>query len=73
MSTNMQNLPAANPVVSSFRRMRQSSIQYMREMIVNSGDMSIVSDSHTRYGTQGSVSIGEGGPELAKAMLGKIL
>ena len=45
--------------------------QYMREMIVKSGDMSIVSDSHTRYGTQGSVSIGEGGPELAKAMLGK--
>ena len=45
--------------------------QYMREMIVNSGEMSIVSDSHTRYGTQGSVSIGEGGPELAKAMLGK--
>ena len=26
MSTNMQNLPASNPVVSSFRRMRQSSI-----------------------------------------------
>ncbi len=45
--------------------------QYMREMIINCGDMSIVSDSHTRYGTQGSVSIGEGGPELAKAMLGK--
>ena len=45
--------------------------QYMREMIINSGDMSIVSDSHTRYGTQGSLSIGEGGPELAKAMLGK--
>lgn len=45
--------------------------QYMREMIVDSGSMSIVSDSHTRYGTQGSVSIGEGGPELAKAMLGK--
>ena len=43
--------------------------QYMREMIVKSGDMSIVSDSHTRYGTQGSLSIGEGGPELAKAML----
>lgn len=43
----------------------------MREMIVKSGDMSIVSDSHTRYGTQGSLSIGEGGPELAKAMLGK--
>ena len=45
--------------------------QYMREMMINSGDMAIVSDSHTRYGTQGSVSIGEGGPELAKAMLGK--
>ncbi len=45
--------------------------QYMREMLIKSGDMAIVSDSHTRYGTQGSVSIGEGGPELAKAMLGK--
>ena len=45
--------------------------QYMREMIVKSGGMSIVSDSHTRYGTQGSISIGEGGPVLAKAMLGK--
>ena len=46
--------------------------QYMREMLVKSGGMSIVSDSHTRYGTQGSLSIGEGGPELAKAMLGKL-
>ena len=45
--------------------------QYMREMIVGSGEMSIVSDSHTRYGALGSLSIGEGGPELAKAMLGK--
>ena len=45
--------------------------QYMREMIVDSGSMSIVSDSHTRYGALGSLSIGEGGPELAKAMLGK--
>ena len=46
--------------------------QYMREMRIKSGDMAIVSDSHTRYGTQGSVSIGEGGPELAKAMIGKL-
>ncbi len=46
--------------------------QYMREMIIKCGDMAIVSDSHTRYGTQGSVSIGEGGPELAKAMIGKL-
>ena len=45
--------------------------QYMRENIINAGDMSIVSDSHTRYGALGSLSIGEGGPELAKAMLGK--
>lgn len=45
--------------------------QYMREMIINSGDMAIVSDSHTRYGTQGSLSIGEGGPELVKTMVGK--
>lgn len=46
--------------------------QYMREMVIKCGDMAIVSDSHTRYGTQGSVSIGEGGPELAKAMIGKL-
>jgi aconitate hydratase len=45
--------------------------QYMREMIVKSGDMAIVSDSHTRYGTQGSLSIGEGGPEIVKQMIGK--
>lgn len=45
--------------------------QYMREMIVKSGSMNLVSDSHTRYGTQGSLSIGEGGPELVKAMLGR--
>ena len=41
------------------------------EMIVKSGDMSIVS-IYTRYGTQGSF-IGEGGPELAKYDAGKIL
>lgn len=45
--------------------------QYMREMIVKGGSMAIVSDSHTRYGTQGSLSIGEGGPEIAKAMLNR--
>lgn len=45
--------------------------QYMREMVVNCGDMSIVSDSHTRYGAMGSLSIGEGGPELVKTMIGK--
>ena len=45
--------------------------KYAESACKKSGGMSIVSDSHTRYGTQGSISIGEGGPELAKAMLGK--
>ena len=43
--------------------------QYMREMIVNSGEMSIVSDSHTRYGALGTMAIGEGGGELVKQLL----
>ena len=42
--------------------------QYMREMMINAGDMAIVSDSHTRYGTQGSVSIGEGIGEIFKGL-----
>ena len=45
--------------------------QYMREMIVKSGDMSIVSDSHTRYGALGTMAMGEGGPELVKQLLSK--
>lgn len=45
--------------------------QYMREKVISSGEMAIVSDSHTRYGTQGSLSIGEGGPELVKQIIGK--
>ena len=45
--------------------------QYMREMVAASGGMSIVSDSHTRYGALGSLSIGEGGPELVKTMLNR--
>ena len=40
-------------------------------MIVKGGSMAIVSDSHTRYGSQGCLAIGEGGPEVAKAMLDK--
>lgn len=67
----MRNLPCQSPAAFSCRPHEAVIHQYMREMIINSGDMSIVSDSHTRYGTQGSLSIGEGGPELAKAMLGK--
>ena len=45
--------------------------QYMRERYAASGAMIIASDSHTRYGAYGTVSIGEGGPELAKQLLGK--
>lgn len=45
--------------------------QYMRERYAASGAMIIASDSHTRYGAYGTVSIGEGGPELAKQLLCK--
>ncbi len=45
--------------------------QYMRERYAASGAMIIASDSHTRYGAYGTLSIGEGGPELAKQLLGK--
>lgn len=48
--------------------------QYMREMIINSGDMSIVSDSpHPATAPQGSLSIGEGGPGAGQGHAGKIL
>ena len=67
----MRSQPVKNPEAFFVPPHEAVIHQYMREMIVKSGDMSIVSDSHTRYGTQGSLSIGEGGPELAKAMLGK--
>ncbi len=45
--------------------------QYMREMFAAPGRMLIGSDSHTRYGALGALSIGEGGPELAKQLVGK--
>ena len=43
--------------------------QYMREMIAGCGKMILGSDSHTRYGALGAISIGEGGPELVKQLL----
>ena len=45
--------------------------QYMREMYAGCGKMILGSDSHTRYGALGTLSVGEGGPELVKQLLGK--
>ena len=45
--------------------------QYMREMMSSCGNMILGSDSHTRYGALGTMSIGEGGGELAKQILNK--
>ena len=43
--------------------------QYAREMMTGCGKMLLGSDSHTRYGAIGTMSIGEGGPELVKQLL----
>ncbi len=45
--------------------------QYMREMMSGCGRMILGSDSHTRYGALGTLSIGEGGGELAKQILNR--
>lgn len=45
--------------------------QYMREMMSKCGGMILGSDSHTRYGALGTMSIGEGGGELVKQLLNK--
>ena len=44
---------------------------YMREMYAGGGRMILGSDSHTRYGSYGTMAIGEGGPELVKQLLEK--
>jgi len=44
--------------------------QYAREMMSGCGRMILGSDSHTRYGALGTMGVGEGGPELAKQLLG---
>jgi len=44
---------------------------YMREMMSGCGKMILGSDSHTRYGALGTMAVGEGGPELAKQLLGR--
>ncbi len=44
---------------------------YMRERYAAPGRMILGSDSHTRYGAYGCMAVGEGGPELARQLLGK--
>lgn len=43
--------------------------QFMREQMTGCGKMIMGSDSHTRYGALGTMSIGEGGGELVKQLL----
>ncbi|ONI41495.1 hydratase [Candidatus Epulonipiscium fishelsonii] len=43
--------------------------QFMRENMAGGGKMILGSDSHTRYGVLGTLSIGEGGGEVAKQLL----
>jgi aconitate hydratase len=45
--------------------------QYVRETVAGGGKMLLGSDSHTRYGPLGTLGIGEGGPELAKQLVGR--
>lgn len=44
--------------------------QYVREMMAKCGGMILGSDSHTRYGALGVLGVGEGGPELARQLMG---
>lgn len=65
-------LSAAKKYGGEFVPAHQAVIhQYMRERYAGCGKMILASDSHTRYGALGSISIGEGGPELARQLLSK--
>ena len=44
---------------------------FNREMMAGCGRMILGSDSHTRYGAIGTLSVGEGGGELAKQLVGR--
>ncbi len=64
-------------VFRTFRRKKYGGIyvpanqavihQYAREAMVKCGNMILGSDSHTRYGSLGTMGVGEGGGELVKA------
>ena len=65
-------LSAAKKYGGEFVPAHQAVIhQYMRERYAGCGKFILASDSHTRYGALGSISIGEGGPELVKQLLGR--
>ncbi len=65
-------LSAAKKYGGEFVPAHQAVIhQYMRERYAGCGKMILASDSHTRYGALGTISIGEGGPELARQLLSK--
>ena len=65
-------LSAAKKYGGEFVPAHQAVIHsYMRERYAAPGTMILGSDSHTRYGAYGCMAIGEGGPELARQLLGK--
>ena len=65
-------LSAARKYGGEFVPAHQAVIHsYMRERYAAPGKMILGSDSHTRYGAYGCLAIGEGGPELARQLLGK--
>ncbi len=65
-------LSAAKKYGGEFVPAHQAVIHsYMRERYAAPGSMILGSDSHTRYGAYGCMAIGEGGPELARQLLGK--
>ena len=65
-------LSAAKKYGGEFVPAHQAVIHsYMRERYAAPGKMLMGSDSHTRYGAYGCLSIGEGGPELARQLLQK--
>ncbi|MDR1209657.1 MAG: hydratase [Clostridiales bacterium] len=45
--------------------------QFARERLARAGAMILGSDSHTRYGALGALSVGEGGGELVKQLFGR--
>jgi len=65
-------LSAAKKYGGEFVPAHQAVIhQYMRERYAGCGKMILASDSHTRYGAFGCISVGEGGPELVKQLLSR--
>lgn len=69
---HMFGLSAAKKYGGIFVPAHQAVIHsYMREQFAACGRMILGSDSHTRYGALGTLAVGEGGPELAKQLVGE--